>query len=179
MKMPPDRLRPERLRAAEPPNQLAQSASGKLDSLRKLFRRLPWRTLARWWIVGLVFLGIGTTILYIFTGLLRMPLLLGTLLSAEVTLLVRFFFNDSWVFGHRRPTWKRLWQFHVASAGGSAIWWIVANTLPRFGVHYLIASAIGSACSMFLSITTNFLWIWRHRDQSARVVVARTEALGQ
>jgi putative flippase GtrA len=147
--------------------------------MRNLQQLLPWRRLARWWIVGLAFLGVGTALLYIFIGLFHMPLLFGTLLSAEVTLLVRFFLNDSWVFGHRSPTWKRLWQFHVASAGGSTIWWIVTYTLPRFGVHYLIASALGSACSMFLSITTNFLWIWRQRDHSVRVAVAGTEALGQ
>jgi hypothetical protein len=38
---------------------------------------------------------------------------------------------------------------------------VVTNALPRFGVHYLIASAAGSGSSMFLSIITNFLWIWR------------------
>jgi putative flippase GtrA len=125
-------------------------------------QQIPWRTLGRWIIVGLIFLGVGTTLLYIAVDRLHMPLMLGTLLSAELTLLIRFGINDRWVFGNRFPTWLRLWQFHVAGAGGFAIWWTVANVLPRWGVHYLIASAAGSASSMFLSIMTNFLWIWRH-----------------
>ncbi len=134
-------------------------------------QRLPWRTLARWLIVGVVFLVVGTTLLYIAVDRLHMPLKLGTLFSAELTLLIRYFINDRWVFGHRFPTWMRLWQFHVAGAGGFAIWWTVANALPHFGVHYLLASAAGSASSMSLSIITNFLWIWRQPSAPAEVSV--------
>jgi hypothetical protein len=57
-----------------------------------------------------------------------------------------------------------LWQFHAACAGGAAIWWCVANALPRFGVHYLLASALGSAASAFFSMATNFKWIWRRQE---------------
>jgi putative flippase GtrA len=124
-------------------------------------QKMPWRTLGRWFVVGLIFLGAGTAFLYIAVDRLHMPLMLATLASAEVILLIRFLVNDRWVFGNRFPTWMRLWQFHIAGAGGFAIWWVVANTLPHFGVHYLIASAAGSASSMSLSIMTNFFWIWR------------------
>ncbi|HTS62154.1 MAG TPA: GtrA family protein [Candidatus Acidoferrales bacterium] len=135
--------------------------------LAQVLEKLPWRSLARWWIVGVAFLAVGTVFLYVAKDVLHMPVILATPVSAEVTLLVRFLINDSWVFGHQRPTWKRLWQFHVASAGGFAIWMVVTNGLYQLGVHYLIASVIGSACSMFFSIATNFLWIWRHRAAGA------------
>jgi putative flippase GtrA len=94
-----------------------------------------------------------------------MPLIAGTALGAEATLLSRFLVNDRWVFGYRRPTWTRLWQFHVASAGGGVIWWTVANVLPQFGVHYLLAALAGTACSVIFSMATNFLWIWRTRSR--------------
>jgi putative flippase GtrA len=125
--------------------------------------RLPWRSLGRWWIVGLAFYGAGLGLLYLFIDVLRLPLLAATLMTAEITVLLRFLINDRWVFGHRFPAWVRLWQFHVASAGGAVIWWLVANALPRFGVHYLVASTAGTACSVFFSMFTNFLWIWRGR----------------
>src|SRR5437867_1330246 len=127
----------------------------------KWVQRLPWQSLGRWWIVGLAFFGGGLGILYLFMDVLRMPLMIGTLLAAEVTIVLRFAINDRWVFGNRRPTWTRLWQFHIVSAVGSVIWWVAANTLPRFGVHYLIASTAGTACSVFFSMLTNFLWVWR------------------
>jgi putative flippase GtrA len=125
--------------------------------------QVPWRSLVRWWIVGLAFTGGGLVVLYILRDILRLPLIVATAAGAEATLLVRFLINDRWVFGHRRPTWLRLWQFHLASAGGGVIWWVVANLLPRFGVQYLLAALAGSACSVVFSMATNFLWIWRQR----------------
>ena len=126
-------------------------------------QKIPWRALGRWWIVGLAFTAGGTGVLYVFKGILRLPLLAATSSAAELTIVLRFLINDRWVFRHARPTWTRLWQFHVASAGGGAVWWVVANILPRFGVHYLIASLAGTACSVGCNMLTNFLWIWRGR----------------
>lgn len=122
--------------------------------------RVPWRALGRWWIVGLAFYVCGTATLWFLIQAFRMKLLLATLLAAEITLLVRFLINDRWVFNHSRPTYRRLWQYHVASAAGTAIWWAVTNILPKFGVHYIIAATVGTACSVFFAMGTNFLWIW-------------------
>jgi dolichol-phosphate mannosyltransferase len=132
-------------------------------------QRLPWRSLGRWWVVGLAFFGTGTGLLYVCVGLLGMPLLAATVLSAEINQLIRFFITDRWVFGHRRPTWNRLWQFHVASVGGALIWWAVTNILSRFGIHYLIASVAGTGCSVFFSMWTNFLWIWRRPEKPVAI----------
>jgi putative flippase GtrA len=130
---------------------------------RQLAERVSWRALGRWWIVGLAFTGAGLLALYVLHDVLHLPLLAATTVGAEATLLVRFLINDRWVFGRRRPTWIRLWQFHVAGAAGGAVWWVVANVLPRFGVHYLLAAAAGTACSVVFGMATNFLWIWRAR----------------
>jgi putative flippase GtrA len=89
-----------------------------------------------------------------------------------------FLINDAWVFKNKRPSWRRLWQFHVAGAGGFAVWLVVTNTLPLVGVHYLIASVAGSAASMLFSILTNFLWIWRKRDDSQSSARGASVAVG-
>ena len=135
-----------------------------------LLQEICQRTMVRWWVVGLSFIGIGMGILYALVDVLKLPLVLGSIVGAEVGTVLRFLVNDRWVFRHRRPTWIRLAQFHVASAGGAAIWWTVANLLPRFGIHYLAASLIGSGCSMVLSLITNFLWIWRRSSDKSRMV---------
>jgi putative flippase GtrA len=134
------------------------------------------RSVGRWWIVGLTFFFVHLAILYVLKDTLRVPLLAATSFSTEFIILVRFLVNDRWVFSHPRPTWIRLWQFHVASAGGTAIWWTVANTLPRFGIHYLIASTAGTACSVFFSMFTNFLWVWRHRKPAITLSSTGEEA---
>lgn len=128
--------------------------------MRERVAQLPWKAIIRWWIVGLTFTAGGLGVLYVLHDLLHLPLVVGTTAGAEITLLIRFLINDRWVFGNRRPTWRRLWQFHVAGAGGGAAWWIVANVLPRFGVNYLIAALAGTGCSVVFSMATNFLWIW-------------------
>ena len=147
--------------------RLQTADSPPLTTLQERLRRVPWGSLARWWVVGVCFMVVGTGLLWIAKDALHMPLMMATTASAEVTLLIRFLVNDAWVFGHKRPTWKRLWQFHVASAGGFVIWSIVSNGLPPFGVNYLVASVVGSACSMGFSILTNFFWIWRRRAATA------------
>ena len=144
----------------------------------KWLQRLPWRYLGRWWIVGLSFYVGGLGVLYVLRSVLGLPLEIGTLLAAELTTLLRFFINDRWVFGHRRPTWWRLWRYHVAGAGGFAIWWIVANLLPRFGIHYLLASTIGTGCSISISLLTNFLWIWRRRVKAHLAAPERRDVEG-
>src|SRR5438132_2982251 len=100
-------------------------------------------TMVRWWLVGLFFIGIGVAILYAFVDVLKLPLVLGSIIGAEVGTLLRFLVNDRWVFGHRFPTWKRLWQYHVANASGFVIWWGATNLLPHWGIHYLLATIAG------------------------------------
>jgi putative flippase GtrA len=133
----------------------------KSSLTRENLARLPWKAIARWWITGGSFVLIGLATLYLVIDVFRMPMLWGTLVAAEATTLLRFVINDRWVFGNGRPTWRRLGQFHLANAGGFVIWWAVINILPKWGVQYLIASVAGTACSVVVSMATNFLWIWR------------------
>jgi len=123
----------------------------------------------RWWIVGLALYAASLGTLYAFAHLLGMNLWIATLLSGELLLLLRFLINDRWVFHFRLPTWHRLWQYHLASAGGASVWWIIANVLPNFGVHYLLAATAGSACAAIFGMATNFLWIWHKRSRSTPI----------
>lgn len=121
------------------------------------------KSLTRWLAVGFVFLAWGLGVLYLLKDRLGLPLMAATLVTAETGSLLRFLVNDRWVFGRRRSTWRRLWQYHVANAGSFVIWWGVSNALPPLGVHYLLAAVAATACSVGFSLLTNFLWIWRRR----------------
>ncbi len=130
------------------------------------FRYFTTNAIVRWWIVGFFFMGINIPLLYWFKDLLQLPLPIATLIAAELSTIFRFLINDRWVFHHPKPTWQRLWQYHVASVGSFIIWWGTANLLPQFGIHYLIAAVLAAACSVCWSMTTNFLWIWRRGKQT-------------
>ena len=122
----------------------------------------------RWLVVGVVFSGVGLSLLKLFAGVLAWPYALATLCSAMIGTLLRFLVVDRWVFSHRRPTGKRLGQYLIANAMGFAVWWSAANLFKSAGVHYLLASV----CAMFFSVgfglISNFLWIWRKPVSESR-----------
>ena len=121
------------------------------------------KSIARWWVVGFLFTGWSTCVLYLVISRWHWSVPVGSFATAEVGTVLRFAVNDRWVFGYPRPTLRRLWQYHVANAGGFVIWWSVCNVLPSFGIHYLIASVLATCCSVAFSMLTNFLWIWRRK----------------
>jgi len=132
--------------------------------------------MARWLVVGIGFTFVGTPMLYVFRSGLSLPLPIATVLVGELTILPRFLINDRWVFGYAWPSWLRLGQYHVASIGGFTVWWAATNLLSRLGVHYLIASLIGTGGSVGLSILTNFVWIWRARRETEDPALLASQA---
>ena len=121
----------------------------------------------RWAFVGGVFALLGLSLLHLFFAVFHWPYWLATALQAELCTLLRFLVIDRWVFAHPRPTWTRLAQYHVANAGGFAVWWIVANVLQWQGAHHLVAAILAAACSCGVSFASNFFWVWRKRDAAA------------
>jgi len=115
----------------------------------------------RWLVVGVGFSVFGLGLLKVMSGILAWPYMLSTFLSGEIGTILRFLVVDRWVFAHPRPTWKRLWQYHVANAAGFGVWWTAANLMKNAGVHYLLASVLAIFFSIGFSLATNFLWIWR------------------
>ena len=120
--------------------------------------------LIRWTVVGIIFVAINTATLYCFVDLAELALPLGTLLTAEIGILLRFAANNYWVFHARRPTWRLCLQYHVANAGVFILWWVATNALNLAGVQYLLAGIIAVAFSTGLSLCADFLWIWRKQN---------------
>jgi putative flippase GtrA len=143
--------------------QVLQIARSRVAAVSTLAPYLN-RPLLRWVVVGGIFEVIGIPLLYLLHGLWLVPLPLATLLVAELTTLPRFFVNDRFVYGEQRPSWQRLCQYHVACAGGFGVWYAMANALPLFGLHYVIASVCATACSVGFAMASNFGWIWRRRS---------------
>lgn len=106
-------------------------------------------------------MGITSGFLYLFVDILGASVMMGTLLALEASTLSRFVVNDKWVFAKHSMSWRRLWQYHVANAGASAIWWIAANLLNMWGVQHILAAILAVGFSTGFSMASNFLWIWR------------------
>jgi len=110
--------------------------------------------------------GLNLGLLYLLVDVLGVPFFLAPLASAEICLTLRFLANDRWVFGHPRPTWRRLGAYHIAVAGGFVLWWATSNILVFFGVHYLLAALLAIVGSIGFNLATNFAWIWKKRSAS-------------
>lgn len=139
--------------------------------LRDIFVRLAdWlrdRRKVRWLILGAAATGVNFGALYVLVDLLKVPFFLAPIFSAEIIIVLRFLANDRWVFGHPRPSWRRLGEYHMAVAGGFVVWWGISNLLVYFGVHYLLASLLAIGGSLTVNFASNFYWIWRqHRPHS-------------
>jgi putative flippase GtrA len=138
------------------------------DLIARLWHGVFNREMLRWWIVGVSFIAVNMAFLYVFVEIAGLPVALATVLAAEAGTLLRFLVNDRWVFKRTRPTWARLWQYHVANAASLCIWWLATNAFAYLGVHYMLASVLAMACSVVLSMITNFFWIWRHGGAARR-----------
>lgn len=136
----------------------------------KRLKQLISPQVVRWLVVGGLFAAIGIGLLKLLGGVLAWPYALATFATGEICTLLRFLLVDRWVFGHPRPTAKRLWQYHVANAVGFGVWWTAANVLKSIGVHYLLASVLAMFFSVGFSMASNFLWIWRKPAPKAEKV---------
>jgi putative flippase GtrA len=125
--------------------------------------RFPPGRLAKWILVGVLFMGFNLPMLYVLVDLLHLRLPLATLTAALIGTLLRFLVNDRFVFGHATPTWARLRAYYAANLLAFILWYTVANSLPHLGVHYLLAAVLATGCSVGCSAATNFLWVWRHK----------------
>jgi putative flippase GtrA len=117
--------------------------------------------LLKWFGAGLVMMGVNTAFLFLFVDKLGFSVPVATFLVAEACTLLRFLLNHYWVFGLRNPTFRSCGHYHIANAGAFAAWWVMANLLTFLGMHYLVAGIVAVGCSTLISLTTNFLWIWR------------------
>lgn len=144
------------------------------------FGKRLWRDpKVRWFAVGVFFTGFNFPVLYLLQQKLLLPNMVAILIASEISLIVRFFVNDRWVFGQTRPTWKRFGQYHVATASSSLIWngaaiaadallmWQSVAILPGW-LQLQLAALIGTCCSFGWSMFTNFFWVWRQPKSSRR-----------
>jgi putative flippase GtrA len=117
--------------------------------------------MARWVAGGLLFLGLNIALLYAFVHGMGLRVAFATILSAEICTILRFFLNERWVFGTRRFSGRRLWQFHLSNGCAFVVWWAATNLLTGRGCNYLVASILAVGFSVGFSFASNFLWLGR------------------
>jgi putative flippase GtrA len=114
----------------------------------------------RWSSVGAIAAVAELGLLKALYEMLLWPLAIATAVSAEALIVAKFVISDRWVFGHQRPSVRRLIRYHGACAGALVVYWLVINGLAVLGLAYEIGFVLGTAASFAWSLLTNFLWVW-------------------
>jgi putative flippase GtrA len=109
--------------------------------------------------------GIGALVnslaLFLLFQRAHLPLVLASVLSAEVAIIHNFCWNDRWTFGRTRPSLRRFAKFNLVSLAGLVITtctlWLLAGHL---GVYYLAANLLGIALATAWNFAVNVVWTW-------------------
>jgi len=123
--------------------------------------------LGRWTVVGVAAAVAELALLRALVEGLHMVLPIATIVAAEVLILLKFLVADRWVFGHPRPALQRAVRYHGACAGALVVYWLVINVTAAVGLVYTLGFVLGTAASFIWSLLTNFLWVWRTKQDRA------------
>ena len=108
----------------------------------------------------------STKILFIYLD----RLFVSSLISIEASIIINFFFHDSWTFRHRNregSKLKRFLKFNLSSVGSPIIQ--LASILTFVQVLHTseqVGLAVGVIIGLFVNYTVNLIWIWKeHPNQ--------------
>jgi dolichol-phosphate mannosyltransferase len=99
-------------------------------------------------------------LLLLFQGA-HLPLVVASILSAELAIGNNFWWNDRWTFKRMQLSWRRFARFNLVSLGGLVVTtctlWVLAGHLH---VYYLTANLLGIALATTWSFVANSFWTW-------------------
>lgn len=115
-----------------------------------------------WLLIGLLIVLISTLCLYIFIDLLELPVEIATLINAEILILFRYYLLEVFIFKSKTKNLLiNLFNFHIASTAGFAVWWLITNFMINQGFFYIYANLVGIIFSVFFNFISHFFWIWK------------------
>jgi len=91
----------------------------------------------------------------------HLPLVLASVLSAEVAIIHNFCWNDRWTFRRTRLSLRRFAKFNLVSLAGLVITictlWLLVEHL---GVYYLAANLLSIGLATAWNFAVNVVWTW-------------------
>jgi len=120
-------------------------------------------------IVGISGIVVNMGVLWLLTSYFGIYYLLSAIIAIEVSILNNFLWNDLWTFGRDREHQKRspagrIWFFHLVSAGGAAINWVILFVLTQFvGIFFMVSNLIGILVAFVWNYLVNRNVTWARR----------------
>ena len=116
---------------------------------------------ARFCLVGGTGTAINTTVLYVLSRGLGLPLPVSSAMAVELAVLSNYLLNDRFTFAARRPSFRRLAKFNITSLAGLSVNVMIIWLLARNGVYFLAANLVGIAVAVVVNYTFSVSWVWR------------------
>jgi putative flippase GtrA len=111
--------------------------------------------------VGATGVIINTTILYVLSRWVGLPLVLSSAIAVELAIVSNFIWNNRWTFACRSLSLIRFAKFNLASLVGLAINVTAVWGLTRAGFYFLLANLVGIAVGVAVNYACSVVWVWR------------------
>jgi len=111
--------------------------------------------------VGVTGVIINTTILYVLSRWVGVPLLLSSAIGVELAIVSNFIWNNRWTFACRNRSLARFVKFNVASLVGLTVNVTAVWGLTRAGLYFLIANLVGIGIGVAVNYAGSVVWVWR------------------
>ena len=142
-----------------------------MDIIRRARLAAIGVTLPRYLAVSLLGFMIGTLILWFFVDIVGLFYLVAGGLGAIVSVLIDFFFHQTWTFSNlgreRKFTVlaKRFGKFATSKAAGFFIGMVVLAFLTQIiGFQYLISNLFAVGTSFAFNYIMSSQWVWTKRN---------------
>ena len=118
-------------------------------------------------IVGISGIFVNMGVLWLLTSYAGIYYLVSAIIAIEVSIINNFVWNDLWTFGsdrahRRRSSAGRIWLFHLVSAGGAAINWVILFVLTQFvGIFFMVSNLVGILAGFVWNYLVNRNVTWR------------------
>jgi len=133
---------------------------GRLRQLGYRQRRLLAR-LSRFLVIGGTGVLVNSLALLLLFQWVHLPLVVASVLSAELAIVNNFCWNDRWTFRRTQLSLSRFARFNLVSLGGLVITtctlWVLIHYL---GLYYLTANLLGISLATAWNFAASSLWIW-------------------
>jgi putative flippase GtrA len=90
---------------------------------------------------------VNLALLYLLVDVSGWNVLLAAALSIEVSTLSNFLLNRAWTWRDRDRSWWSLLRYHVVTAVGAGVQWLVLLAGTLLGFHYAVSSLAGVAAA--------------------------------
>jgi len=117
----------------------------------------------RFLVVGSGAFLVNVVLLYLFHGVMGIPILPAQILGAEGTIIFSFYLHHYWTYRQysEKPLWLRFIEFNGSALGGSLISTLsVLICTQLLHVHYLAGLSIGAVLATSWNYFSNQYFIW-------------------